>query len=473
MNCTNCNAQIPSGTTFCPECGTRVASSSPQVLRVLQGRYELTRKLGQGGMGSVYLAGDRRLSTVRWAVKEMSDAAITSPLERQQAGDAFRQEAELLASLSHPNLPRVTDHFQEDGKNYLVMELVPGETLLAYCQRLAAPRPLDEVLGWAGQICDVLSYLHGLRPPVIFRDLKPANVMLTPDGTLKLIDFGIARLFKPGQSRDTQAYGTMGYSAPEQYGRGQTDARSDVYSLGVMLHQLLTGFDPAAAPFRLPPASQVNPTVPAYISAALARATNNDPDQRFASAAEMRQALLAPGDLIQRTAQPTFAPAVGPSTPIGLSPQTSGAPAQTTSLAQVAFWMGTLSLGVMTLALILVGIGAATQGEGSSLASAGAVLGILPLFTGPSAAIVGAVALSRAETRASARGRRDAVVGAAPHAVVAVASGVATMLLCCGLLGLFPSSSSSSEEGEGSAPPTITRVVIGRHIMNTTGDIHG
>ncbi|MEI7643245.1 MAG: serine/threonine-protein kinase [Chloroflexales bacterium] len=440
MNCPNCNTQLPAGTAFCPECGARVGTPS-QVLRVLQGRYELTKKLGQGGMGSVYLASDRRLSTIHWAVKEMGDDAITSPLERQHAGDAFRQEAELLASLSHPNLPRVTDHFQEGGKNYLVMEFVPGETLLSYCLHLGLPRPLPEVLGWAGQLCDVLGYLHGQRPPVIFRDLKPANVMLTPEGQLKLIDFGIARLFKPGQSHDTQAFGTMGYSAPEQYGRGQTDARSDVYSLGVMLHQLLTGFDPAAAPFRLPPANQVNPAVPAVVSAALIRATNNEPDQRFASVAELRQALRSSGDLIHRAAmpQPTLAPATGASVAIVGGVPTYAPAQQSTTLARVAFWMGAISLGMMALAMLMVGIGAATQVRGGDLsnwAGFGVLLSLLPFFTGPAATIVGVVALTRPQIKATAHGRRDAIVG--------VASGMITLLFCCVIAALLSSSASSS-----------------------------
>ncbi len=418
----------------------RIGTSS-QVLRVLQERYELTKKLGQGGMGSVYLAGDRRLSTVRWAVKEMSDEAITSPLERQQASGAFRQEAELLASLTHPNLPRVTDHFQEGGKNYLVMEYVPGETLLSYCQRNGAPRPLSEVLGWAGQLCDVLSYLHGQRPPVIFRDLKPANVMIAPDGTLKLIDFGIARLFKPGQSHDTQAFGTMGYSAPEQYGRGQTDARSDVYSLGVMLHQLLTGFDPAAAPFRLPPANHVNPAVPQAVADALARAMDNEPARRFASVAELRQALLGSGHLVQRTTggQPALAPAIGATAALGAgAPSPSGQ--QSTPVARVALWMGLASLCVMLLALLMVGIGAATHDPGRGLnnwASFGVVLAMLPMLIGPAGAIVGMVALTRPQIKATSRGRRDAAIG--------IAAGVVTLLLCCVLAAVLPSSSPSSE----------------------------
>jgi len=251
------------------------------------------QKLGQGGMGAVYRAGDRRLSTVNWAVKEMSQSAISGPLERQQARDAFRHEAEMLAALNHPNLPRVTDHFEQDGKAYLVMEYVPGETLLSFLMREGLPQPQARVFEWARQLCDALDYLHTQRPPIIFRDLKPANIMLMPNGQVKLIDFGIARLFKPGQAKDTQAFGTIGYSAPEQYGKGQTDARSDVYSLGVLLHQLLTGYDPTSTPFHLPPASQVNLNLPQQLSDALSAATDSDPEQLCVLSSAQHRAFVA------------------------------------------------------------------------------------------------------------------------------------------------------------------------------------
>lgn len=464
MNCPSCNAQVAQGLAFCPECGTRMPTD-PAPMRVLQGRYELIQKLGQGGMGAVYLAGDRRLSTARWAVKEMSDALITSPLERQQAIEAFKHEAELLARLSHPNLPRVTDHFTEDGKNYLVMEFVPGETLLAYVQRHGLPRPLPEVLDLARSLCDVLSYLHGQDPPIIFRDLKPANVMFTPEGQLKLIDFGIARLFKPGQARDTQAYGTMGYSAPEQYGRGQTDPRSDIYTLGVLLHQLLTGHDPASTPFRLPPANQLNPSVPAELSAALSRATDNDPDQRFANIAEFRQALFGSGGFVQlqSQAQPVMA-AIGPTMPIGPgsqpfpapssqtypgpgsqtypgpSSQTYGASARdTTGLALAAFWLGVVSVAWMAVALVVVALGSVSGDPENLVSGLGALLAFPPLLLGPLAALLGMIALVSRETLTTIKGRR--------HAGVGVAAGVAALLLCCVVFVVFPSAPSTNTEG--------------------------
>jgi serine/threonine-protein kinase len=473
MNCPNCNAQVAPGAPFCPECGTRLSAVAAP-LRVLQGRYELQKKLGQGGMGSVYLADDRRLSTVRWAVKEMSDAQLASPLERQSASDAFKHEAELLARLNHPNLPRVTDHFSEDGKNYLVMELVPGQTLLDYVQRSGLPRPPAEALGLAGQICDVLSYLHRQQPPVIFRDLKPANVMITPEGQLKLVDFGIARIFKQGQAKDTQAYGTVGYSAPEQYGRGQTDARSDIYSLGALLHQLLTGHDPAATPFRLPPASQLNPAVPAHISAALTRATDNDPEQRFDSVDAFRQALLDADGLVQRQGSGHAAAlaATGATLPVnpgappypqpGSQPyqqayptagsQPSGAIARTTTgLAAAAFWLGVVSAALMALSLAVVAAGAAAGDPENTVSALGALLAFPPLLLGPLAAILGVIALVSKETAGTLKGRR--------HATVGVAAGVGALLLCCAVFAVFPSTSSTNSEGADAGSPALISAV--------------
>ncbi|HWQ15146.1 MAG TPA: serine/threonine-protein kinase [Roseiflexaceae bacterium] len=446
MRCPTCQYNNPAGAPFCAECGTRLAPTGapaglvaptgtlPQQL-VLAGRYVIEQKLGQGGMGAVYRARDLRLATAQWAIKEMSQSAITSPLERQQARDAFRQEAELLAMLSHPNLPRVVDHFEQDGKAYLVMEFVPGESLLDLAQREGLPLPLPRVLEWARQICEVLEYLHAQSPPVIFRDLKPANVMITPRGQVKLIDFGIARLFKPGKARDTQAFGTMGYSAPEQYGRGQTDARSDVYALGVLLHQLLTGYDPTATPFRLPPAAQLNPSLPAYLSEALARATESDPERRFPDVRSFHMALLgAPGQVLVQPqvegqhayARPESQPFAQHQLPAGTSmagpANVPGVP-PTTGLANASRWIGAASAAVMALALLFVGLAALRGDTSSGLAGAGYLLGLLPLASGPLAFVLGLVALTQPQTASTLNGRR--------HATIGVATGAATLLLCC------------------------------------------
>ena len=405
---------------------------------VLQDRYVVMQKLGQGGMGAVYRAGDRRLSTVNWAVKEMSQSAISGPLERQQARDAFRHEAEMLAALNHPNLPRVTDHFEQDGKAYLVMEYVPGETLLSFLMREGLPQPQARVFEWARQLCDALDYLHTQRPPIIFRDLKPANIMLTPNGQVKLIDFGIARLFKPGQAKDTQAFGTIGYSAPEQYGKGQTDARSDVYSLGVLLHQLLTGYDPTNTPFRLPPAGQVNPNLPQQLSDALGTATDSDPDRRFASIAAFRAALFGmTGQADARVDSQPFQqaqaanlsyarPSSEPFFQPGSQPfAAGGAPAQTTGLANASRWIGIASVALMGLAALLVLIAGAQGGSDSALAGLGYLLAFLPLTSGPVALIMGIIALVDTNTAHTVDGRR--------HAILGIATGAMTLLLCCAI----------------------------------------
>jgi serine/threonine protein kinase, bacterial len=458
MHCPICQHNNTAGAPFCTECGTRLnqapimtgsATGTLPQQTVLQDRYVVMQKLGQGGMGAVYRAGDRRLSTVNWAVKEMSQSAISGPLEIQQARDAFRHEAEMLAALNHPNLPRVTDHFEQDGKAYLVMEYVPGETLLSFLVREGLPQPQARVFEWARQLCDALDYLHTQHPPIIFRDLKPANIMLMPNGQIKLIDFGIARLFKPGQAKDTQAFGTIGYSAPEQYGKGQTDARSDVYSLGVLLHQLLTGYDPTNTPFRLPPAGQVNLSLPQELSDAISAATDSDPDGRFASVATFRAALFGmngqanagvdsqPFQQSQAAnlsyARPNSEPFVQP----GSQPfAATSAPARTTGLANVSRWIGIASVAVMGLAALLVLIAGAQAGSDSPVAGLGYLLAFLPLSSGPVALIMGIIALVSVNTAHTVDGRR--------HAILGIATGAMTLLLCCAI-GLMAGSFGSVE----------------------------
>ena len=172
------------------------------------------------------------------------------------------------------------------------MQYIEGETLEEYLEhRGGSPLPVDQVLDWAEQLCDVLSYLHSQQPPIVFRDLKPANVMIKKNGQLFLIDFGIARLFKPGQSHDTVALGSPGFAAPEQYGKAQSTPRSDLYSLGALLHCLLTGLDPSERPFFFRPASQVNPAVPPRIEALLQQMLEMDTEKRPASAQQVLQVL--------------------------------------------------------------------------------------------------------------------------------------------------------------------------------------
>jgi serine/threonine-protein kinase len=255
----------------------------------LHNRYLILRKIGQGGMAAVYQASDTSQPGPLWAIKEMSDAALSSS-DRDYAVKSFIQEGELLRRLSHPNLPKVIDVFNEGGKHYLVMEFIPGRTLQNMLDGCTQSFSESDVLLWALQLCDVLSYLHSQKPPIIFRDLKPSNIMLTPQNQIKLIDFGIVRFFKPGQSRDTLALGTPGYAAHEAIG-GQTDERSDIYSLCVTLHQLLTLNDPGHNMFHIPLARQLNPLVSPEMERVLQCGMNLQREHRFASASEMRTAL--------------------------------------------------------------------------------------------------------------------------------------------------------------------------------------
>ena len=260
---------------------------------MLRGRYIVLQKIAQGGQGAVYKVGDTRLNNKVWALKEMSESAI-SPSERQQAIEAFLREAQLLAKLDHPNLPKVVDIFEEEGKQYMVMEFIEGKTLLEILEESTGPLPLDLVLDWAEQLCDVLGYLHSQQPPIIYRDLKLQNVMEVAGGShnVKLIDFGIVRFYKAGKKKDTVMLGTPGYAPPEQYGKGQTDARADVYALGAALHFLLTRRDPATELFKFPPIRSLNKTVPRDVADAIAKAVQVRREDRFDSMEEMSQALL-------------------------------------------------------------------------------------------------------------------------------------------------------------------------------------
>jgi serine/threonine protein kinase len=257
----------------------------------LNGRYRIQSLVGSGGMGAVYKATDNHLGGRNVALKEMSEDGL-SPQEIVEATRAFRQEANLLASLQHPNLPGIHDYFESSGRWYLVMDFIEGQTLEDYLRQYGTPGlPLPEVLRLADQICAVLHYLHSNVPPIIFRDLKPSNMMISGSGRLYLIDFGIARLFKTGQTRDTIALGSPGYAAPEQYGKTQTTAQSDIYSFGATLHQLLTGVDPAVKPFTFPPLLPQNPQIPPDLEALVMSMVQLDASKRPPNVAWIQQEL--------------------------------------------------------------------------------------------------------------------------------------------------------------------------------------
>jgi tetratricopeptide (TPR) repeat protein len=298
LYCDNCGAANPPSARFCQFCATllpfkHTTGSLPEQT-LLAGRYQLLSRIGQGGMGAVYKAADTRFNNRPVAIKEMSSTGLP-PARLQEAEAAFEREAHLLADLLHPNLPRIYEHFNENDRSYLVMDYIEGHTVEEHLEQVGGgPLPVNQVIEWAEQLCDVLNYLHTHQPPIIFRDLKPANIMLSENGHIYLIDFGIARIFKPGKQHDTVALGSPGYAAPEQYGKAQSTPRSDIYSLGALLHHLLTGIDPSDQPFFFRDASQVNPAVDPALDTLLKQMLSMDSDRRPASAQEVLNALKGP-----------------------------------------------------------------------------------------------------------------------------------------------------------------------------------
>ena len=255
---------------------------------IVGGRYRVVKPLGGGGMKMVYLAEDLRLAARPSALAEMVDS-FTSPEMQKQAIAAFQREADMLAQLSNEHIPRVFDRFSEQNRHYLVMEFIDGATLEEEMKqsggRLAEPRVIDVAL----QILATLEYLHGLEPPVIYRDLKPSNVMMMANGQAKLIDFGIARHFQPLQN--ATMIGTQGYAPPEQY-RGKVEQRSDLYALGATMHHALSGRDPAnEPPFSFPRLATLCPGLKPALAALVDEALAYDVERRVPSAAEFRNRL--------------------------------------------------------------------------------------------------------------------------------------------------------------------------------------
>jgi serine/threonine-protein kinase len=261
----------------------------------MNNKYRIVRLVGGGGMAWVYQveelpAGSGRL----WALKELRPQT-QDRTERATGRKLFDQEAALLRGLDHPNIPKIADSFEEEGRSCLVMEFVLGESLEKRLRSANAPLLETDVLNWAAQLCDALTYLHAQSPPIIFRDLKPSNIMVTNTGQVKLIDFGIARTYKIGKKRDTVAMGSENYAAPEQWGKGQTDGRSDVYALGATMYHLLANMAPTPAflPSEPLPLANYNGAVSRATVAIVEKAMNRDRAARFQTAAEMREAILA------------------------------------------------------------------------------------------------------------------------------------------------------------------------------------
>ncbi len=258
--CRNCGAANPAGSSVCFACQHLLDSleeNAQQQDALLLERYRILAQLGTGGFGAVYKAMDTFQADIIIAIKQINLQGL-KPQEIIEATDAFHREVRLLSGLKHPNLPTIHDSFTDPQHWYIVMDFIEGKTLEDYLKQCLSVSqqpglPFIEVLALGLQLCTVLDYLHTRHPPIIFRDLKPSNIMRSPAGQLYLIDFGIARHYIPGKPKDTIPFGSPGYAAPEQYGKAQTTPRADIYSLGALLHQLLSGDDPAESPFHFAP----------------------------------------------------------------------------------------------------------------------------------------------------------------------------------------------------------------------------
>jgi serine/threonine protein kinase len=320
--CPQCKAVNKDTARYCSECGASLLGSTPlppdsrasrsslKTGLLLQDRYRIVKELGRGGFGAVYRAWDTRLNKAV-AVKENME---TSPEAQRQ----FAREALILANLYHPNLPRVTDHFSlpEQGQ-YLVMDYVEGEDLETQV-RTQGVVPVEQALTWIIQVADALDYLHGQEPPVFHRDVKPANVRITPKGKAMLVDFGLVKVSSP-QLKTTMGARAIspGYAPPEQYGQGRTDARTDIYALAATLYRLVTGNEPLESVLRITgdaliPAGRVNPDVPPQISQVIERGMALDPEKRYQSAEIFRSDLQRGLEAVRTTPYGPVKPVIEP-----------------------------------------------------------------------------------------------------------------------------------------------------------------
>ena len=254
---------------------------------LIDGRYKILRKLGEGGMSVVYLAVNEKVNK-HWAIKEVKKEGVEN---FETVHQRLLTEADILKRLHHPNLPDIVDIIENEETFLLVMDYIEGRQLESIVQEYG-PQNEETVVNWGKQLCDVLSYLHSQNPPIIYRDMKPANVMVQKDGKVVLIDFGTAREFKESQAEDTLCLGTCGYAAPEQYeGQGQSDIRTDIYCLGVTLYYLLTGHNPICKPYEIYPIRYWNTNLSSGLEMIILKCTRKNPSKRYQSCEELQQEL--------------------------------------------------------------------------------------------------------------------------------------------------------------------------------------
>jgi eukaryotic-like serine/threonine-protein kinase len=283
---------------------------------MLVNRYVVQEVIGVGGMGSVYRARDLHFPTVvkLVAVKEMINRA-PDPTVRKTIVQNFEREANILATLNHPSIPRIFDYFSVDNRSYLVLEFINGKDMEAVITDTQGFLKEEQVLGWAIELCDVLNFLHNHKPdPIIFRDMKPSNVMINAQGSIVLVDFGIAKTFQSGQKGTM--IGTEGYSPPEQY-RGEATPLADIYALGATLHHSLSRRDPRLEPpfsFGERPLKKINPAISIELETIINTALQYNPEDRFQSAEAMKEALVSAGrktGMLSRIATTSIQPTGG------------------------------------------------------------------------------------------------------------------------------------------------------------------
>ncbi len=260
---------------------------------VFDGKYRILSKVGQGGMSTVYLAINEKANKP-WAIKEVRKDGVQN---FEVVKQSLLIETDLLKKLSHPNLPSIIDIIDQDENFLIVMDYIEGITLDKVVSE-NGPQAQEDVVSWAIQLCDVLQYLHTREPSIVYRDMKPSNVMLRYDGSVVLIDFGTAREYKERAVGDTTCLGTQGYAAPEQFGgQGQTDARTDIYCLGATMYHLLTGHNPSEPPYEMYPITYWNPSLSSGLEGIIQKCTQKNPADRYQSAEELMYALQNYKDL--------------------------------------------------------------------------------------------------------------------------------------------------------------------------------
>lgn len=254
---------------------------------LIDGKYKILNEIGRGGMSTVYLAINEKANKP-WAVKEVRKNGISN---RELVKQSLMVEINLLKKLKHKGLPSIVDIIDQQDNYLIVMDYIEGITLENIMQEEGV-QSQEKVVDWAIQLCDVLQYLHTRKPAIIYRDMKPSNIMLRSDGSVVLIDFGTAREFKERHVEDTTCLGTQGYAAPEQFGgMGQTDERTDIYSLGATMYRLVTGHNPSEPPYEMYPITHWNPRLSTGLEGIIAKCTSKDPKSRYQSVQEVRYAL--------------------------------------------------------------------------------------------------------------------------------------------------------------------------------------